>query len=186
MATSGVFGQPLDQVIFQDQPPFRSGFGTPAPTTPTYGPQLHLSMPSSTSPTSLTGSEASYVENEMNPTAILLDALSISPSYPSPKLKRRMSLCPAEPQVPTIVTKAISYLDTKGVKTEGLFRISGAKSRINEVRLMHTYIHIPTQAYMLTCIHMDTCLMYTWHGRTHACCEWHVTSHYNIYSTSFN
>ena len=45
-----------------------------------------------------------------------------------------MSLCPVEPLVPTIVTKAISYLDSKGVKTEGLFRISGAKSRINEVR----------------------------------------------------
>ena len=35
--------------------------------------------------------------------------------------------------MPSIVTKAINYLDTKGVKTEGLFRISGAKSRINEV-----------------------------------------------------
>lgn len=44
-----------------------------------------------------------------------------------------MSLCPTEPQVPNIVTKAISYLDSKGVKTEGLFRISGAKSRISEV-----------------------------------------------------
>jgi hypothetical protein len=64
---------------------------------------------------------------------VLLEALSISPAYASPKTKRRMSLCPAEPQVPNIVTKAISYLDSKGVKTEGLFRISGAKSRINEV-----------------------------------------------------
>lgn len=35
--------------------------------------------------------------------------------------------------MPSIVTKAIDYLDTKGVKMEGLFRISGAKARINEV-----------------------------------------------------
>ena len=49
-----------------------------------------------------------------------------------------MSLVPAEPQVPNIVTKAIGYLDSRGVKTEGLFRISGAKSRINEVSGMST------------------------------------------------
>jgi hypothetical protein len=44
-----------------------------------------------------------------------------------------MSLCPADPQVPDIVRKAIHYLDTKGVKTEGIFRIPGAKTRIDEV-----------------------------------------------------
>lgn len=74
------------------------------------------------------------MDAELNPTTMLLDTLSVnSSSFPSPKTKRRMSLCPAEPQVPSIVTKAISYLDSKGVKTEGLFRISGAKSRISEV-----------------------------------------------------
>ena len=130
-----MFGQPLNQVVSQDQPVMRSGCGTPLPTTPTSTAQFHtLPFPTSTSPTSITSSEASFADpNEPNPTTMLLEALSISPSYPSPKSKRRMSLIPAEPQVPNIVTKAISYLDSKGVKTEGLFRISGAKSRINEV-----------------------------------------------------
>lgn len=133
MATSGVFGQPLNQVVSQDPGTVKSGSGTPVPTTPTSTGLYHtLPYPTSTSPTSITSSEVSF--GELNPTTMLLEALSISPSYNnSPKLKRRMSLCPTEPQVPSIVTKAINYLDTKGVKTEGLFRISGAKSRITEV-----------------------------------------------------
>lgn len=143
MVNSGVFGQPLNQVISQDQPTttVKSGSGTPVLTTPTSWTQYAtLPFPTSTSPTSITSSEMSF---EMNPTTMLLEALSISPANPSPKSKRRMSLCPAEPQVPTIVTKSISYLDSKGVKVEGLFRISGAKSRINEVRYL-----------VLTCLHL--------------------------------
>lgn len=132
MLNSGVFGQPLNQVVYQDQPIGKSGCGTPVATTPTSTSQ-HVLYPTSTSPTSITSSEASFADIENTPTTVLLEALSISPAYSSPKSKRRMSLCPAEPQVPSIVTKAISYLDSKGVKTEGLFRISGAKSRINEV-----------------------------------------------------
>ena len=129
LVNSSVFGQPLNQIISQDQPS-KSGVNTPVPSTPTGTIQRNMT---STSPTSLTSSEASFIESEI-PTTTLLEALSISPSYYSPKTKRRMSLCRAEPQVPNIVTKAINYLDTKGVKTEGLFRIPGAKSRINEVR----------------------------------------------------
>ena len=135
MLSSGVFGQPLNQVVYQDQPPLgKSGSGTPVPTTPTSATHQSMMYPTSISPTSITSSEASFADLEPNPTTALLEALSISPSYSSPKSKRRLSLRPTEPQVPSIVTKAISYLDTKGVKTEGLFRISGAKSRIMEVR----------------------------------------------------
>ena len=36
-------------------------------------------------------------------------------------------------QVPNIVEKAILYLDKNGLKTEGIFRVSGAKRRINKV-----------------------------------------------------
>lgn len=133
LVNSGVFGQPLNQVVYQDQPTGKSpGCSTPVPTTPTSAAQYML-YPTSTSPTSITSSEASFADIEGIHTTVLLEALNISPSYASPKSKRRISLCPAEPQVPSIVTKAISYLDTKGVKTEGLFRISGAKSRITEV-----------------------------------------------------
>lgn len=154
MVNSGVFGQPLNQVISQDLPvTVKSGSGTPVPSTPTsaiqYATLPFPSSTSSTSPTSITSSEMSF---EMNPTTVLLEALSISPSNPSPKSKRRMSLCPAEPQVPTIVTKAISYLDSKGVKVEGLFRISGAKSRINEVRDVCC-------AAFLTCLLMSQVIM---------------------------
>lgn len=134
MTSSGIFGQPLNQVVSQDQPIGKSGCPTPVPTTPTSMTQYSLHFPTSTSPTSLTSSEMSFADSDLNPTTMLLEALNISPSCQSPKSKRRMSLCPAEPQVPSIVTKAIGYLDSKGVKTEGLFRISGAKSRINEVR----------------------------------------------------
>ena len=44
-----------------------------------------------------------------------------------------MSLMPADRQVPDLVLKAIQHLDHNGVKVEGLFRVSGAKSRITEV-----------------------------------------------------
>ncbi len=133
----GIFGQPLNQVVSQDQPPAKSGCGTPIPTTPTSQVQRTIHYPSSISPTSTTSSEASYVTDTMsdlNSTSMLMESLNISPAPPqSPRSKRKSDLSPAERQVPSIVTKAINYLDTKGVKTEGLFRISGAKSRINEV-----------------------------------------------------
>ena len=49
------------------------------------------------------------------------------------KDQRLMSLCPADPQVPDIVRKAIHYLDRKGVMVEGIFRIPGEKTRIDKV-----------------------------------------------------
>jgi len=131
-------------VVSQDQPPIKGGCGTPIPTiptTPTSLIQRSVHYPTSTSPTSTTSSEASYaaefvhpLHGDLNSAGLLLDSLNISPAPPqSPRSKRRAELSPVDRQVPSIVTKAINYLDSKGVKTEGLFRISGAKSRINEV-----------------------------------------------------
>lgn len=124
-----IFGQPLSKLLPQDQLKSLSGSSTPVPS-----PQpknLSVNGAASVSPTS-TSSDASYLDVEPNPTSLLLEALDAMP--PSPKAQRRMSLCPADPQVPDIVRKAIHYLDTKGVKTEGIFRIPGAKTRIDEVR----------------------------------------------------
>ena len=123
-----IFGQPLQKLLPQDQIKNHSGSSTPVPS-----PQprnLTVNGAASVSPTS-TSSDASYLDVEPNPTSLLLEALDAMP--PSPKAQRRMSLCPADPQVPDIVRKAIHYLDTKGVKTEGIFRIPGAKTRIDEV-----------------------------------------------------
>lgn len=126
----GVFGLPLTSVLSKDPPRASSTAGTSVPSTPTNTlPRSHHIPP--LSPTSTTSSEASIFD-EANATSMLLEALSVN-TTPSPRAKRRQSLYPVDRQVPTIVTKAIDYLDTKGVKTEGLFRISGAKSRINEV-----------------------------------------------------
>ena len=86
-------------------------------------------------PSSPTSSD--YVEHEPNPTAALLEALSKTDKAaapPSPKTQRQLALIPSEPRVPPIVRKAIELLDQKAVKTEGLFRISGSKARIDEVR----------------------------------------------------
>jgi hypothetical protein len=77
------------------------------------------------------------MDTEPNPTAVLLEALSKTDKAtapPSPKTQRLLSLKPSEPRVPPIVRKAIDYLDQTAVKTEGLFRISGSKARIHEIR----------------------------------------------------
>ena len=127
---SVIFGQPLQKLLPQDQVKNHSGSSTPVPS-----PQprnLTVNGAASVSPTS-TSSDASYhLDIEPNPTSALLEVL-VDNLPPSPKAQRRMSLCPADPQVPDIVRKAIHYLDTKGVKTEGIFRIPGAKTRIDEV-----------------------------------------------------
>ena len=156
MVTSGVFGQPLNQVVSQDQPTGKlssvSGSSTPVPATPTsvLPHQRNYSLPTSISPTSISSSDVSFVDNnEVNSTSMLLEALNVNQPPLSPKAVRRMSLWPVEPQVPTIVTKAINYLDTKGVKTEGLFRISGAKSRISEVSLFLNLYVITTIIFFL-------------------------------------
>lgn len=76
------------------------------------------------------------MDSEPNPTAVLLEALSKTDKAtapPSPKTQRQLALRPGEPRVPPIVRKAIEFLDQRAVKTEGLFRISGSKSRIHEV-----------------------------------------------------
>ncbi len=123
-----MFGMPLTSVLSKD--PLRPTSGTSTPVTPngTLSRSLH---PPSLSPTFISSPDTSLFDDG-NATAMLLEALSIN-STPSPRARRRQSLCPADRQVPSIVTKAIEYLDTKGVKMEGLFRISGAKSRIKEV-----------------------------------------------------
>lgn len=145
LPSNGIFGQPLDQVVCQDLPttPIKSGSGTPVLITPTSLVQRSLHYPPSISPTSTTSSEASFLvdtitQREVNTPTMLLDTLNVNPAPLSPRSKRRQSLYPMERQVPSIVTKAIGYLDTKGVKTEGLFRISGAKSRISEVHTHYT------------------------------------------------
>ena len=128
-----IFGQPLSKLLPQDQVKSLSGSSTPVPSVPSPQPRsMSINGTASVSPTS-TCSDTSYLDVEPNPTSLLLEALDAVP--PSPKARRRMSLCPPEQQVPDIVKKAIHYLDTKGVKTEGIFRIPGAKTRIDEVRL---------------------------------------------------
>ena len=129
---SVIFGQPLSKLLPQDQVKSSSGSSTPVPSVPSPQPRsMSINGTASVSPTS-TCSDTSYLDVEPNPTSLLLEALDAVP--PSPKARRRMSLCPPDPQVPDIVRKAIHYLDTKGVKTEGIFRIPGAKTRIDEVR----------------------------------------------------
>ena len=158
-SATGIFGQPLDQVVSQDQPPIKGGCGTPIPTTPTSLIQRSVHYPTSTSPTSTTSSEASYaaesvhpLHGDLNSGGLLLDSLNISPAPPqSPRSKRRVELSPVERQVPSIVTKAINYLDSKGVKTEGLFRISGAKSRINEVSSIRVCSFLSLVAMLASC-----------------------------------
>ncbi len=132
---SGIFGQPLTSVLSKD--PLRPTSGTSTPVTPT-STLPRTVHPPSLSPTTSYVSDTSFLDDS-NATAILLEALS-SNSTPSPRARRRQSLCPADRQVPSIVTKAIEYLDTKGVKMEGLFRISGAKARINEVIAPYVFV----------------------------------------------
>lgn len=87
-------------------------------------------------PSSPTSTDTCFMEAEPNPTAVLLEALSKTDKAtapPSPKTQRQLALRPSEPRVPPIVRKAIAYLDQTAVKTEGLFRISGSKARIQEV-----------------------------------------------------
>lgn len=122
----GIFGQPLNKVVTND-----SACNTPGSLTPVVS---NSKIPSvTTSPTSTSSSEISFVDSEANATALLLEALSHS-TMPSPKAQRRQSLCRNDPQVPSLVKKAIHYLDTRGVKTEGIFRVPGAKTRIDEIR----------------------------------------------------
>ena len=123
---SVIFGQPLTKVLGQDTPKSLSGAATPISS-----PLPRNLYPNSVSPTSTTSSE-SFIDGEPNPTTQLLETISLN-SAPSPKAQRRQSLYRSDPQVPSIVKKAIHYLDTKGVKTEGIFRVPGAKSRIDEV-----------------------------------------------------
>lgn len=126
---AGVFGQPLMKVVDQPKPASGTSTPVPSPPTPSTVPPKIVHHP----PLSPTGSEASFLDGELNPTALLLDELTHSASLPSPHTQRRMSLLPADRQVPDLVLKAIQHLDHNGVKVEGLFRISGAKSRITEV-----------------------------------------------------
>ena len=126
----------------KDQQP-RSGSNTPGTSTPvlkvgnaTGGGGGSSGGGGYQPPSSPTNSEASFLDQEPNPTAALLEALSKTDKAtapPSPKTQRQLALVPSEPRVPPIVRKAIELLDQKAVKTEGLFRISGSKARIDEV-----------------------------------------------------
>lgn len=126
----------------KDQQP-RSGSNTPGTSTPVLKVANATGGSSSSGggyqpPSSPTNSEASFLDQEPNPTAALLEALSKTDKAtapPSPKTQRQLALVPSEPRVPPIVRKAIELLDQKAVKTEGLFRISGSKARIDEVSL---------------------------------------------------
>ena len=140
---SVIFGQPLSKLLPQDQLKSQSGSSTPVPSVPSPQPRSSFSAngAASVSPTSTSSDVSYYLDSEPNPTSLLLEALDAMP--PSPKAQRRTSLCPADPQVPDIVRKAIHYLDTKGVKTEGIFRIPGAKTRIDEVSLRSKLVLLP-------------------------------------------
>lgn len=119
----------------KDQQP-RSGSNTPGTSTPVLKVGNAVGSGGYQPPSSPTNSEASFLDQEPNPTAALLEALSKTDKAtapPSPKTQRQLALVPSEPRVPPIVRKAIELLDQKAVKTEGLFRISGSKARIDEV-----------------------------------------------------
>lgn len=130
---SGIFGQPIDKIAtdqMQGRP--SSGSSSSAGTPMSIGSRSGSLQP----PSSPTSTDTCFMEAEPNPTAVLLEALSKTDKAtapPSPKTQRQLALRPSEPRVPPIVRKAIAYLDQTAVKTEGLFRISGSKARIQEV-----------------------------------------------------
>jgi hypothetical protein len=124
----GMFGLPIDKVA-TDRTGSSSGAATPVSSSSRSGSLQPPSSPTST--------DIIFLDNEPNPTAVLLEALSKTDratAPPSPKTQRQIALRPSEPRVPPIVRKAIELLDEKAVMTEGLFRISGSKARIYEIK----------------------------------------------------
>ena len=131
----GMFGLPIDKVA-TDRTGSSSGAATPVSSSSRSGSLQPPSSPTST--------DTIFLDNEPNPTAVLLEALSKTDratAPPSPKTQRQIALRPSEPRVPPIVRKAIELLDQKAVMTEGLFRISGSKARIYEVRGTAIVLH---------------------------------------------
>jgi hypothetical protein len=56
------------------------------------------------------------------------------PVQMSPETERKLLLAHSAPLVPDIIKKSVDYLQSKGMMMEGIFRVSGAKSRINKIR----------------------------------------------------
>ncbi|XP_065884816.1 rho GTPase-activating protein 6-like isoform X2 [Dysidea avara] len=71
--------------------------------------------------------------NNFRRNSLLIDALSL-PVAQTEVDQRRISLEVSEPQVPMLVTKAMQFIESKAMMTEGIFRIPGAKNRINQIK----------------------------------------------------
>ncbi|XP_019850856.1 PREDICTED: rho GTPase-activating protein 6-like [Amphimedon queenslandica] len=139
-----VFGQPLTAVLDQDKsrtltspvhatPPAEASFTSPPssssvipsntnnntqhyhPDQPVASSTWSNSQPDSFAPFTVSSSEKSTSSSHR-------------------PLAREDSILPPSPQVPLLVRKTIDHLDNNGIKTEGLFRVPGAKARIDMIK----------------------------------------------------
>lgn len=123
-----VFGHSLEKVIQKEQtssdsfsqtyrlsPPIGNSFtaATPSPT-----PRRRINSSTSADPLKIQEQHSSaYMSTRIKSSqknSLLIDALSLPSSPPTPDLQRRTSLEVYEPQVPQLVTKAMQFIESKG------------------------------------------------------------------------
>ena len=119
-----VFGHSLEKVIQKEQvdsfsqsqshrlsPPIN--VTTPSPT-----PRHRINSSNSADPLRTPEQHSSVHMSTRSPfsrkNSLLIDALSLPTSPPTPENQRRLSLEVCEPQVPQLVTKAMQFIESKG------------------------------------------------------------------------
>ena len=118
-----VFGHTLEKVIQKEQndsfssscrlsPPL-IGTVTPSPT-----PRRRINSSTSAEPLKLQEQHSSARMATQSPfsrkNSLLIDALSLPTTSPTPEQQRRISLEVCEPQVPQLVTNAMQFIESKG------------------------------------------------------------------------
>lgn len=124
--TGAVFGHSLEKVIQKEQE--QTVFDDHRFSSPTCisvnnsypmispSPQSRHRINSSTSaePLKVQEQHSSVHMSTRRKNSLLIDALSLPISPPTPELQRRLSLEVCEPQVPQLVTKAMHFIESKG------------------------------------------------------------------------
>lgn len=121
--TGAVFGHALEKVIQKEQsdsftqtcrlssPMAISLLKTPSPT-----PRRRINSSTSAEPLKIEQHSLAHMSTRpiSRKNSLLIDALSLPTSSPSPDQQRRISLEVCEPQVPQLVTKAMQFIESKG------------------------------------------------------------------------
>jgi len=123
--TGAVFGHSLEKVIQKEQTSLTDGRQLSSPpiginnsfllATPSPQPRRRrINSSTSAEPLKIQEQHSLVHMSTRRKDSLLIDALSLPSSPPTPELQRRLSLEVCEPQVPQLVTKAMHFIESKG------------------------------------------------------------------------